>query len=167
MASNEARAGAPGVLNQDENFLAFYDATSVAAYSLGFKVAGERVAAEAACEAAYLQLWREFAAGATDRASAELRLLELVRSEALRRRTALAGSIRGRQPGGPPEREAVAKALDSAPALGRRAVELAYFGGLSVGEIAVILDSSVPELRQAMRQTMLSVVQATSAGGKR
>jgi DNA-directed RNA polymerase specialized sigma24 family protein len=98
----------------------------------------------------------------------EPRLLDLVRAEALRRRTAVAASAAGPSRGGTPERAAVTTALEKAPALGRRAVELAYFGGLSVAEIAVILDSSVPELRQAMRETMLSVASATGgAGGKR
>lgn len=167
MASNEARAGAPGVLSQDDAFLAFYDATSIAAYSVALRVAGERLAAEAACEAAYLQVWRESRGAVAEQSKAELRLLEVVRTEALRRRTAVAGSQPSVSRASTPERMAVATALEKAPALGRRAVELAYFGGLSVPEIAVMLESSVAELRQAMRETMLSVASATKAGGKR
>jgi hypothetical protein len=135
MASNEARAGGPGVLNQDDAFLAFYDATSVAAYSVALRVTGERAPAEAACEAAYLELWRESRAAASDAAAREARLLDIVRAEALRRRNSLPAGA-GAPRGGTPEREAVARALDNASTLGRRAVELAYFAGLTVGEIA-------------------------------
>ena len=151
MAGDDPGSAGSAAAASAEGFERFYDATSTAAFSLAFRITGDRAAAEAACEQAYLEAWHQ--PETADSAS----LLELVRERALGAR---GPSVDGRRGG-------LNAALAEAEPLGRRAVELAYFGGLSVAEVASILDSTPEEVRRAMRAAMLSMAAATASEGPR
>ncbi len=154
MAGDEQRTGGFGVAPlESESFLAFYDATSTTAFSVAMRITQDRPAAEAACEEAYLEVWRE-----GDNRGDAGRLLEFVRDRALAKRTASSGSSQTASSGGNP----VTAALNEADPIGRRAVELAYFGGLSVPEVASILETTAADVRRAMRNAMLSLAAATA-----
>jgi RNA polymerase sigma-70 factor (ECF subfamily) len=159
MAGDEQRTGGFGVAApESDSFVAFYDATSTTAFSVAMRITQDRPAAETACEEAYLEAWRE-SGGRGDVG----RLLELVRDHALAKRTASSGSAPAATNGG----NTVTAALNNTDPLGRRAVELAYFGGLSVPEVASILESTAADVRRAMRTAMLSLAAATAGEAAR
>jgi DNA-directed RNA polymerase specialized sigma24 family protein len=53
--------------------------------------------------------------------------------------------------------------LEKAEPLGRQAVELCYFGGLSASEAAAVLDAAVGDIRRALRTVLLALGRATAA----
>ena len=137
-------------------FATLYDRHSRAAYSLAYRMMGERQAAEDILQEAFLKAWRGAAGYRTERASVRTWLLSIVhnraidqlRSLASRRRTqerveassaisqpseAFAHSWRNTQ------REQVREALKSLPREQLKVLELAYFSGYTHLEIAELL----------------------------
>ena len=159
MAGEEQRDAGFGIADPGSDaFAAFYDATSTTAFSVALRITRDRPSAERACEEAYLEAWRD----AGNRGDVG-RLLELVRDHAVAARKGSSAPTPS-EVAGP---SSVTAALDNTEPLGRRAVELAYFGGLSVPEVASILETTAAEVRRAMRVAMLSLAAATASEATR
>ncbi|MCB9485395.1 MAG: hypothetical protein H6676_04780 [Thermoflexaceae bacterium] len=134
------------------------------------RICGNPERAAVACERTYA----EWAAGstATDRWARheELRFLTLVRAHALAEKRA--SLVSGREPADMSARlsspdEDVQETLAEADALGRRAVQLAYFDGMDAASIAELLAEPVENVRAAMRRTLLALAGPGSARRER
>jgi RNA polymerase sigma-70 factor, ECF subfamily len=140
-----------------EAFASLYDRHSRAAYSLSYRMMGDRQAAEDLTQDAFLKVWRSAGAYRPSRGSVRTWLLSIVhnrgidhlRSAASRRRTreraerqaelsqpseAFAEAWRNRR------REQVREALNTLPSGQLKVLELAYFSGYTQVEIARELD---------------------------
>jgi DNA-directed RNA polymerase specialized sigma24 family protein len=143
-----------------EPFARFYDATSGAAYSLALRITGGQPAAEAACEAAYLDLWGEYPATAFEAPPGTItdRLMEFVRARALSPGAVPAAA--GRSPGSPAAytlATTVRSALATINPSGRKALELACFGGMSVASIAELTGEPSAVIRASLREALLTI----------
>jgi len=143
------------VARGDERALAaLYDRLSTRAYGLALRITGNQAAAEDAVQEAFLRLWRRADHYDAGRGSARPWFLQLVRNVAIdqvrsrsargRRDTRDAPDASDQTPPASPE-ETVAQgeratrvrtALEELPPEQRRALEIAYFEGLSHSEIA-------------------------------
>jgi RNA polymerase sigma-70 factor (ECF subfamily) len=151
-----------------EAFAVLYDRHSRAAYSLSYRMMGDRQAAEDLTQEAFLKVWRSAGNYRLDRGSVRTWLLSIVhnrgidqlRSLASRRRTqdrveqstprsqpseAFAEAWRNRQ------REQVRAALDTLPAEQLKILELAYFSGYTHVEISNLLDLPLGTVKGRMR----------------
>ena len=151
-----------------EAFATLYDRHARAAYSLAYRMMGERQAAEDLVQDAFLKLWRAAGRYRVERGSVRSWLLAIVhnrgidqlRSLSSRRRVqekveasaprvqpseAFAESWRNAQ------REQVREALKNLPAEQLKVLELAYFGGYKHVEIAELLDLPLGTVKGRMR----------------
>lgn len=149
-------------------FAALYDRHSRAAYSLAYRMMGEKQAAEDLAQDAFLKVWRSAAGYRAERGSVRTWILSIVhnrgidqlRSMASRRRTqekveaeaprsqpseAFAESWRNSQ------REQVRAAMSTLPPEQIKILELAYFSGYTHVEIADILDIPLGTVKGRMR----------------
>jgi len=149
-------------------FAALYDRHSRAAYSLAYRMMGERQAAEDLVQDSFLKVWRASESYRVERGSVRTWLLSIVhnrgidqiRSTASRRRTqqrieasaprsqpseAFAQSWRNSQ------REQVREALKTLPPEQLKVLELAYFSGYTHVEIARLLDLPLGTVKGRMR----------------
>jgi RNA polymerase sigma-70 factor (ECF subfamily) len=143
------------VARRDQHALAtLYDRVSPLAYGLALRIAGDAAAAEDTVQEAFLRIWRRADRYDPARGSPRAWLLRIVRNLAIDQRRARESVCRVEKAGGTdptvaaaPARpddaavrtEAVASlksALDGLPSEQRRAIEIAYFEGLSHREIA-------------------------------
>jgi RNA polymerase sigma-70 factor (ECF subfamily) len=154
--------------NDAEAFAVLYDRHSRTAYSLAYRMMGERQAAEDLAQDAFLKLWRAAGSYRAERGSVRTWLLSIVhnrgidqlRSSASRRRTqekveasaprvqpseAFAQSWRNAQ------REQVREALKSLPEEQLKVLELGYFSGYTHVEIAELLDLPLGTVKGRMR----------------
>jgi RNA polymerase sigma-70 factor (ECF subfamily) len=150
-------------------FGVIYDRHSTAAYSLAYRMAGRKSAADDIVQEAFLSLWR--AAGRYDerRGSVRTFILGIVHNrsiDALRRAT-VHDSRRSSDEGieerfAAPERTdaevarrdeaaGVRDALNGLPADQQKVIELAYFGGFSQTEIADMIDAPLGTVKGRMR----------------
>jgi RNA polymerase sigma-70 factor, ECF subfamily len=151
-----------------EAFAVLYDRHGRVAYSLAYRMMGERQAAEDLVQDAFLKLWRSARSYRPQRGSVRTWLLSIVhnqgidqiRSSASRRRTqdkveasaprfqpsdAFAQSWRNAQ------REQVREALKTLPQEQLKVLELAYFSGYTHVEIAELLDLPLGTVKGRMR----------------
>ncbi len=151
-----------------EAFAALYDRHSRPAYSLAYRMMGERQAAEDVMQDAFLKAWRAAGSYRAERGSVRTWLLTVVhnrgidqlRSLASRRRTqerieataprsqpseAFAQSWRNSQ------REQVREALNTLPQEQLKVLELAYFSGYTQKEIAELLGVPLGTVKGRMR----------------
>ena len=151
-----------------EAFAVLYDRHSRAAYSLAYRMMGERQAAEDLSQDAFLKLWRSAKSYRAERASVRTWLLsivhnrgiDLLRTVASHRRTqekievsapksqpseAFAESWRNSQ------RDQVREALSTLPKEQLKILELAYFSGCTHVEIAELLDVPLGTVKGRMR----------------
>ena len=149
-------------------FSVLYDRHARAAYSLAYRMMGERQAAEDLVQDAFLKLWRAAGSYRVERGSVRTWLLSIVhnrgidqlRSLSSRRRTqekveasaprvqpseAFAESWRNAQ------RDQVREALKSLPAEQLKVLELAYFSGYTHVEIAELLELPLGTVKGRMR----------------
>lgn len=155
-------AVAPVENERQNDFEAFYDATCSAAYGLALFITDDVSAAEAACEAAYLESWRSQSSSAREPFSdCHSRLTAFVCQKALTFRpfagtggssSEPAGLPAPRDPGHP-----VRAAVQSLPAGDRRALALVSFGGLSAAEAAQTMMTPVAEVRAGLRGALLAL----------
>ncbi len=152
-----------------EAFATLYDRHSRPAYSLAYRIIGEKHAAEDIVQEAFLKIWRA-AAGSyrSERASVRTWLLAIVhnraidqlRSSASRRRTQ--ERIEASSPRVQPseafteswrnvQREQVREALRGLPKEQLKVVELAYFSGYTHVEIAELLGIPLGTVKGRMR----------------
>jgi RNA polymerase sigma-70 factor (ECF subfamily) len=150
-------------------FELLYDRHGGAAFSLAYRMVGNRVTAEDTTQEAFLSIWRSRLRYDASRGSVRTWVLGIVHNravDALRR-----GSVhdRAREPiEGMEERfeaaerteveaarreeaAGVRSALDALPDDQRRTIELAYFGGFSHSEIAELLNEPIGTVKGRMR----------------
>jgi RNA polymerase sigma-70 factor (ECF subfamily) len=141
-------------------FEAFYDRTCRPAYGLALELTADARAASSACERAYLEAWREARFGAEDQQ--RLSLLDGIRRAALGGRELQQGPpAPGNAPMSHGEGVDIREGLEQVGELGRRVIELAYFGGLQVPEIAELVGEPVGNVRTAMREALLQLAVLT------
>jgi RNA polymerase sigma-70 factor, ECF subfamily len=151
-----------------EAFATLYDRRSRAAYSLAYRMMGEKQAAEDLLQDAFLKVWRGAASYRPERGSVRTWMLSIVhnrgidqlRSLASRRRTQekVEASAPTSQPSNAfgeawrnSQREQVREALGSLPKEQLKILELAYFSGYTHVEIADLLGLPLGTVKGRMR----------------
>ena len=151
-----------------EAFAALYDRHGSAAYSLAYRMMGEKQAAEDLMQDAFLKVWRGAGSYRTERGSVRTWILSIVhnsgidqlRSLASRRRTQ--DRVEASAPVSQPseafaqtwrnsQREQVREALGTLPAEQLKILELAYFSGYTHVEIAELLELPLGTVKGRMR----------------
>jgi RNA polymerase sigma-70 factor (ECF subfamily) len=115
-------------------FEVFYDRHGGVAYSLAYRIVGERGAAEDVTQEAFISIWRSGARYDAARGSVRT-AAERTESAALERETAQ--ELRG--------------ALGELPGEQAKVIQLAYFGGFSHSEIAGMLGVPLGTVKGRMR----------------
>ena len=146
-----------------------YQRHSGAAFSLAFRMTGNRIAAEDVVQEAFLSLWRSNARYDRMRGSVRTWVLGIVHNraiDALRRsvahdkRRASDEGIEERfearertdvEVGRRDEAREVRAALETLPSDQSRVIELAYFGGFTHSEIAKMLETPIGTIKGRMR----------------
>jgi RNA polymerase sigma-70 factor, ECF subfamily len=151
-----------------EAFATLYDRHSRAAFSLAYRMMGERQASEDLTQDAFLKVWRSAKSYRAERGSVRTWILSIVhnrgidqiRSQASRRRTqdkieasaprsqpseAFAETLRNSQ------RDQVREALDTLPPEQLKILELAYFSGYTHMEISDLLRLPLGTVKGRMR----------------
>jgi RNA polymerase sigma-70 factor (ECF subfamily) len=153
-----------------EAFEVLYDRHGGAAYSLAYRIVGDRAAAEEVTQEAFISVWRSGARFDAARGSVRSWLLSVVRNRAidfLRSRASKApkldfddeASLEQRPARERTEEEALRRetaaelrgALGKLPGEQSKVIELAYFGGFSHSEIARILGLPMGTVKGRMR----------------
>jgi RNA polymerase sigma-70 factor (ECF subfamily) len=150
-------------------FELLYDRHGGAAFSLAYRMVGDRVTAEDVAQEAFLSIWRSRMRYDSSRGSVRTWVLGIVHNRGIdalrrgalhdRRKEKLEGienrhEARERTDVEAARREearSVRTALDTLPADQRRTIELAYFGGFSHSQIAELLDEPVGTIKGRMR----------------
>lgn len=153
----------------EDAFEVIYDRHSPAAYSLAYRMMGASGPAQDAVQEAFLSVWRTSARYDVGRGSLRTWILAVVHNravDALRRSTRYESKVVDDE--GLDERLAahdrtdvevvdreqareVRQALEALPVEQRRVITLAYFGGFTHTEIAVILGAPVGTIKGRMR----------------
>ena len=151
-----------------EAFATLYDRHSRAAFSLAYRMMGERQASEDLTQDAFLKVWRSAKSYRAERGSVRTWILSIVhnrgidqiRSQASRRRTQ--DKIEASAPHTQPseafaetwrnsQRDQVREALNTLPPEQLKILELAYFSGYTHVEIAERLDLPLGTVKGRMR----------------
>src|SRR5215216_681191 len=151
-----------------EAFATLYDRHSRAAFSLAYRMMGERQASEDLAQDAFLKVWRSASSYRAERGSVRTWILSIVhnrgidqiRSQASRRRTQ--EEIEASAPRSQPseafaetwrnsQREQVREALGTLPPEQLKILELAYFSGYTHVEISELLDLPLGTVKGRMR----------------
>ncbi len=149
-------------------FAALYDRHSKVAYSLAYRMMGERQAAEDLVQEAFLKVWRAAGSYRVERASVRTWILSIVnnrgidelRSTASHRRAQ--DKVEAQAPVSQPseafaeswrssQREHVREALRGLPPEQLKVLELAYFSGYTHTEIAELLGLPLGTVKGRMR----------------
>ncbi len=164
-AIKSGRADALGIL---------YDRYGTAVYRLALRILSDHQEAEDLTQEVFLHLWRKLAFDPT-RGSLNNYLLTLTRSRAIDRLRSRSAKVRSLQRWGqelgstaggslPLERLAqrewaqrVRSALEQLPDAQRKALELAYYEGLSQSEIAQKLEAPLGTIKTRCRQGLLKL----------
>lgn len=151
-------------------FEVFYDRHGGVAYSLAYRIVGERGAAEDVTQEAFISIWRSGARYDAARGSVRTWMLGIVRNRAIDFLRSKAGrapkldfdddSILEHRPAeGLTDTEALRRetaeevrgALDELPGEQAKVIQLAYFGGFSHSEIAGMLGVPLGTVKGRMR----------------
>jgi RNA polymerase sigma-70 factor, ECF subfamily len=151
-----------------EAFATLYDRHGRAAYSLSYRMMGEKQAAEDLVQDAFLKVWRGARSYRTERGSVRTWILSIVhnrgidqlRSLASRRRTQ--NKVEASAPTSQPseafaqtwrnsQREQVREALGTLPPEQLKILELAYFSSYTHVEISELLDLPLGTVKGRMR----------------
>jgi RNA polymerase sigma-70 factor (ECF subfamily) len=151
-----------------EAFATLYDRHSRAAFSLAYRMMGERQAAEDLAQDAFLKVWRNASSYRAERGSVRTWILSIVhnrgidqlRSLASRRRTQ--DRVEASAPRSQPseafaeawrnsQRDQVREALDTLPSEQLKILELAYFSGYTHVEISKLLGLPLGTVKGRMR----------------
>ncbi len=157
-------------------FEVLYDRHGGAAFSLAYRIVGDRGAAEDVTQEAFLSIWRSNARFDRARGSVRSWVLSVVRNRAIDALRRVAGqapkldhdddsALEARPSEERTEAEAIRRetsrelhgALSELPADQSRVIELAYFGGFSHSEIAEILGMPLGTVKGRMRLGMEKV----------
>lgn len=153
-----------------EAFEVFYDRHGGAAYSLAYRILGERGAAEDCIQEAFISIWRSGGRFDPTRGSVRSWTLSIVRNRAIDVLRSRAGKapkltfddeevLEARPSGELTEEEAmrhetateVRGALSQLPDEQSKVIQLAYFGGFSQSEIAAMLNVPLGTVKGRMR----------------
>ncbi|MFL5899214.1 MAG: RNA polymerase sigma factor [Solirubrobacterales bacterium] len=153
-----------------EAFEVLYDRHGGAAYSLAYRIVGNRAAAEEVTQEAFISVWRSGARFDAARGSVRSWLLSVVRNRAIDFLRSKAGRapkldfddaavLEQRPAAERTEEEALRRetagelrgALGKLPGEQSKVIELAYFGGFSHSEIAAILGLPMGTVKGRMR----------------
>ena len=153
-----------------EAFEVFYDRHGGAAYSLAYRIVGERAAAEDVTQEAFISIWRSGARFDRTRGSVRSWMLSIVRNRAIDSLRSKAGKapkltfdddavLEQRPSEELTEEEAMRRetatevrgALGQLPGEQSKVIELAYFGGLSQSEISRMLGIPLGTVKGRMR----------------
>lgn len=149
-------------------FSVLYDRHSRAAYSLAYRMMGERQAAEDLMQDVFLKVWRSTGSYRAKRGSVRTWILSILhnrgidrlRSSASRRRTQdkVEASAETSQPSEAfskawrnSQREQIRQALETLPSEQLKVLELAYFSGYTHVEIAELLSLPLGTVKGRMR----------------
>jgi RNA polymerase sigma-70 factor (ECF subfamily) len=151
-----------------EAFATLYDRHSRAAFSLAYRMMGERQASEDLAQDAFLKVWRSASSYRAERGSVRTWILSIVhnrgidqiRSQASRRRTQ--ERIEASAPRSQPseaftetwrnsQRDQVREALNTLPPEQLKILELAYFSGYTHAEISELVDVPLGTMEGRMR----------------
>ena len=151
-------------------FEVFYDRHGGVAYSLAYRIVGERAAAEDVTQEAFVSIWRSGARYDRSRGSVRSWTLGIVRNRAidlLRSRSGRAPKLgfddesvlEQRSSGDSTDGEALRRetaqevrgAIEGLPGEQSKVIELAYFGGFSQSEIAAMLSVPLGTVKGRMR----------------
>jgi len=159
------------VAKRDEAALnAFYDRFHRLVYSLALRVVGSTADAEDVVLDVFWQVWQQAGQYDPERGSVSTWLITIARSRAIDRRRRLKRNgtlaqmvaVEHRDPAKPlgdpqedivaaEQRRRVRAALDLLPEANRRALELAYYEGLSQSEVAAALDEPLGTVKTRIR----------------
>ena len=153
-----------------EAFEVFYDRHGGVAYSLAYRIVGEKAAAEDVTQEAFISLWRTGARFDSTRGSVRSWMLSIVRNRAIDHLRSKAGKapklafddeaiLEQRAAAEQTETEALERetaselrgALGTLPDDQSKVIQLAYFGGFSHSEIAGILGVPLGTVKGRMR----------------
>jgi RNA polymerase sigma-70 factor, ECF subfamily len=153
-----------------EAFEVFYDRHGGVAYSLAYRIVGEKAAAEDVTQEAFISIWKSGARFDRARGSVRSWMLSIVRNRAIDALRSRAGkapklsfdddAILEQRPSGElTEEEAMRRetateirgALGELPGEQSKVIELAYFGGFSQSEIARMLGVPLGTVKGRMR----------------
>ncbi len=151
-------------------FEVFYDRHGGVAYSLAYRIVGEKAAAEDVTQEAFISIWRSGARFDRARGSVRSWMLSIVRNRAIDALRSRAGKapkltfdddavLEQRPSGELTEEEAMRRetateikgALGELPGAQSKVIELAYFGGFSQSEIARMLGVPLGTVKGRMR----------------
>jgi RNA polymerase sigma-70 factor (ECF subfamily) len=151
-----------------EAFATLYDRHSRAAFSLAYRMMGERQASEDLMQDAFLKVWRSASSYRAERGSVRTWILSIVhnrgidqiRSQASRRRTQ--EKVEASAPRSQPseafaetwrnsQRDQVREALNTLPSEQLKILELAYFSGYTHVEISDLLGLPLGTVKGRMR----------------
>jgi RNA polymerase sigma-70 factor, ECF subfamily len=154
--------------SDSEAFATLYDRHKRAAFSLAYRMMGDRQAAEDLAQDAFLKVWRGAGSYRAERGSVRTWILSIVhnrgidhlRSHASRRRTQ--DKIEASAPRSQPseafaetwrnsQRDQVREALNTLPAEQLKILELAYFSGYTHVEISELLSLPLGTVKGRMR----------------
>ena len=154
--------------NDADAFATLYDRHSRSAFSLAYRMMGERQTAEDLAQDAFIKVWRNAASYRAERGSVRTWILSIVhnrgidqlRSTASRRRTQ--DKIEASAPRSQPseafaetwrnsQRDQVREALNTLPAEQLKILELAYFSGYTHVEISKLLSLPLGTVKGRMR----------------
>src|ERR671916_284140 len=154
--------------SDSEAFAALYDRHSRAAFSLAYRIMGDRQAAEDLAQDAFIKVWRGSGSYRAERGSVRTWILTILhnrgidqlRSHASRRRTQ--DRIEASAPRSQPseafaetwrnsQREQVREALNTLPREQLKILELAYFSGYTHAEIAELMGLPLGTVKGRMR----------------
>jgi RNA polymerase sigma-70 factor, ECF subfamily len=149
-------------------FAGLYDRHSRAAYSLAYRMMGERQAAEDLVQDAFLEVWRAAGSYRAERGSVRTWILSIVHHRGIdqlrstTRRRQIVDKVEATTPTSQPseafsetwrnsQREQVREALRALPPEQLKVLELAYFSGYTHKEIAELLDLPLGTVKGRMR----------------
>jgi RNA polymerase sigma-70 factor (ECF subfamily) len=155
----------------------FYDQTNALVYGLALRILGDPAAAEDVMIEVYTQIWNQAAAYDAGRGSPSAWLLTLTRSRAIDARRARGRDLASEplESAGDPASDApdpealslagerhrvVHAALAELSAELRQLIELAYFAGMSHGEIAAALRQPLGTVKTRIRSAMMQLRQS-------
>ncbi len=150
-------------------FSVLYDRHSRAAYSLAYRMMGEKQAAEDLAQEAFLKVWRSAGSYRAGRGSVRTWILSIVHNRGIDHLRSLASRRRrqekveaGAPTSQPSEafsetwrnslREQVRAAMSTLPPEQLKVLELAYFSGYTHVEIADLLDIPLGTVKSRMRR---------------
>lgn len=171
-------AGSPAAQEDADVLVRLYDATAARAYGVVLQVVRDPVEAAAITERLYLDLWDDLSLGRSTADWSTSGVVTLAHGRAVGHARGVGKSVCVRELGtgtcwrgiptadGPEAAGPVHEGLCKLPAPQRRAIELTYFCGHAIGEVASLLDVPPTTVAEWVLEGLrgLRVSQADSAG---